>query len=684
MWYKVRASKDRYEFHLVDYKTGKKEPLFDREKLTAALAEIGAAKLKLDELSPDQFHLSEDRMSLKFPWNNQTLIYNRLDHSVSIAKPDKATAFQLEDSQPVHFQARKENPWKAYKEGTKLILEDREKKEKFELGSDDKETYYSGPYLFSPDFTKLVCVRVKLGEKHDVTVIESSPRTQLQPKVRILENYRKPGDAITILKPRLFDLATKKEIPISDKLFENPYDFEDRTLSWNSDSSQFTFEYNQRGHQVYRVLSVDAKTGAVRAIVNEETKTFFEYSGKKYIHWYDNKQKLLWMSERSGWNHLYRIDASTGSVLNPVTQGNWVVRSIVRTDDEKGQIWLNVGGIYPEQDPYYLHQIRVNYDGTGLVKLTEGDGSHFVTYSPDRKYILDRYSRVDMAPKTELRDAETGKLISVLETADDSDLKRMGWRSPERFVAKGRDGQTDIYGVVYRPMNFDPSKKYPVIENIYAGPQGAFVPKIFRAYDRKAEYAELGFIVVQIDGMGTSFRSKAFHDVCWKNLGDAGFPDRILWLKALAEKYPQVDLTRVGIFGGSAGGQNALGALLRHPDFYKVAVADCGCHDNRMDKIWWNELWMGWPVGKEYEEASNVVNAHKLQGKLLLTVGEIDSNVDPASTMQVVNALIKANKDFDMIVVPGGNHGVGETPYMNRRRMDFFVRHLLGVEPRAN
>lgn len=256
----------------------------------------------------------------------------------------------------------------------------------------------------------------------------------------------------------MFDLATKKEIPISDKLFENPYDFEDRTLSWNSDSSQFTFEYNQRGHQVYRVLSVDAKTGAVRAIVNEETKTFFEYSGKKYIHWYDNKQKLLWMSERSGWNHLYRIDASTGSVLNPVTQGNWVVRSIVRTDDEKGQIWLNVGGIYPEQDPYYLHQIRVNYDGTGLVKLTEGDGSHFVTYSPDRKYILDRYSRVDMAPKTELRDAETGKLISVLETADDSDLKRMGWRSPERFVAKGRDGQTDIYGVVYRPMNFDPSK----------------------------------------------------------------------------------------------------------------------------------------------------------------------------------------------------------------------------------
>ena len=223
-------------------------------------------------------------------------------------------------------------------------------------------------------------------------------------------------------------------------------------------------------------------------------------------------------------------------------------------------------------------------------------------------------------------------------------------------------------------------KKYPVIEDIYAGPQDSFVPKSFAAFHQPQTMAELGFIVVQIDGMGTSNRSKAFHDVCWKNLGDAGLPDRILWMKAAAAKYPYLDLNRVGIYGGSAGGQNSLRALLAHPEFYKVGVSACGCHDNRMDKIWWNEQWMGWPVGPQYAEQSNVTNAHKLQGKLLLIVGELDHNVDPASTMQVVNALIKAGKDFDLLVVPNADHGIGGA-YGVRRMHDFFVRHLLGVEP---
>jgi dipeptidyl aminopeptidase/acylaminoacyl peptidase len=260
-------------------------------------------------------------------------------------------------------------------------------------------------------------------------------------------------------------------------------------------------------------------------------------------------------------------------------------------------------------------------------------------------------------------------------------LLETGWRIPERFAAKGRDGKTEIHGVIFRPSNFDPRRTYPVIEQIYAGPQGAFVPKEFAPLHRTQSLAELGFIVVQVDGMGTNWRSKAFHDVCWKNLGDAGFPDRILWMKAAAEKDPSLDLSRVGIYGGSAGGQNAMGALLFHPEFYKVAVADCGCHDNRMDKIWWNEAWMGWPIGPEYAAQSNVTNAHKLRGKLLLFVGELDRNVDPASTMQAVNALIQAKKDFDLLVFPGAGHGAGGSPYGERRQRDFFVRHLLKVEP---
>jgi dipeptidyl aminopeptidase/acylaminoacyl peptidase len=257
-----------------------------------------------------------------------------------------------------------------------------------------------------------------------------------------------------------------------------------------------------------------------------------------------------------------------------------------------------------------------------------------------------------------------------------------GFRPPERFVAKGRDGVTDIWGILIEPSTFDAKRRYPVIESIYAGPHDHFVPKTWGLQARQRELAELGFVVVQIDGMGTNWRSRAFHDVCWRNLKDSGLPDRIVWLREAAKTRPWLDLERVGIFGGSAGGQSALAALLHHGDFYDVAVADCGCHDNRMDKIWWNEAWMGWPVGPWYADSSNVTHAAKLSGKLLLTVGELDRNVDPASTMQVVDALIRADKDFDFVMVPGGGHGVGESSYLARRRQDFFVRHLLGVEPR--
>jgi dipeptidyl-peptidase 4 len=281
----------------------------------------------------------------------------------------------------------------------------------------------------------------------------------------------------------------------------------------------------------------------------------------------------------------------------------------------------------------------------------------------------------------ELRRTEDGKLLCALEETDTSELSASGWRAPERFVAKGRDGATDIYGVIFRPKNFDPQKKYPVLEDIYAGPHDSFVPKAFQPNYRNQKLTDTGFIVVQIDGMGTSNRSKKFHDVCWKNLADSGFPDRILWIKAAAAKYPYMDLDRVGIYGTSAGGQSALRGMLDHGDFYKACVSDSGCHDNRMDKIWWNEQWMGWPVDESYARSSNVNDAHKLQGKLLLMVGEMDTNVDPATTMQVVNQLIKADKDFELLYMPGAGHGVARTPYGAKRLVDFFVRTLLKPDP---
>ncbi len=539
---------------------------------------------------------------------------------------------------------------------------------------------YGERFWWSPDSTKLVALRTKQGQERKVYLIESSPKDQLQPRLHWYE-YLKPGDRIPQDQPHLFDVGARREIPLNNELFSNPWSIEN--VRWEPDGKRFTFVYNQRGHQVLRIIAIDAGSGAARTVVNEESSTFIDYAFKQYAHYLDATGEVIWMSERDGWNQLYLYDAHSGRVKNQITAGDWVVRGVDRVEDQPRRLWFRAGGIRPGQDPYYIHYCRINFDGSGLVVLTEGDGTHTADFSPDRRFFVDTWSRVDQPPVIELRRSEDGQKVCDLERADWSRLLATGWRPPERFVAKGRDGATDIYGVLYRPTNFDPNTKYPVVEQIYAGPQDAYVPKAFHPFYPAQELAELGFIVVQIDGMGTSWRSKRFHDVCWQHLADAGFPDRILWLKAAAAQYPQMDLTRVGIYGGSAGGQNAMRALLDHGDFYKVAVADCGCHDNRMDKIWWNELWMGWPVGPQYAENSNVTQADRLQGKLLLVVGELDRNVDPASTMQVVNALVKADKDFDLLVVPGAGHGAAETPYGKRRRADYFVRNLLGVEPRS-
>ncbi|MCY3003541.1 MAG: prolyl oligopeptidase family serine peptidase [Planctomycetota bacterium] len=518
------------------------------------------------------------------------------------------------------------------------------------------------------------------GGDRVVHYVESSPRGSVHPVLRSYP-YLKPGDPIPQRWPRLFESATGREIPLSRELFDNPWSI-DRER-WAPDGSRFTFVYNQRGHTVVRLVSLDALTGKATAVIDENGPTFFDYAAKLWLHHVEGSDEVLWMSERSGWNHLWRIDGRTGAVLGAVTSGEWVVKRVVHVDDARRELLLVVAGRHEGEDPYHEHFARVNFDGTGFVELTDADGTHELELSPDRRFALDRWSRVDHAPVVELRRLSDGAKLLELGRANTTALAATGWRAPERFVAKGRDGTTDIFGLVHWPSNFDPSRPHPIVEQIYAGPHDFHVPKEFHSHHGHAsELAELGFVVVQIDGMGTNWRSKAFHDVAWKNLADSGFPDRIAWLRALAATHPGLDLTRVGIFGGSAGGQNALRALLDHGDFYRAAVADCGCHDNRVDKIWWNELWMSWPLGPHYEASSNVAHASRLQGDLLLIVGEADRNVDPASTMQVVDALVRADKDFDLLVIPGGGHGSGGSPYGWRRTMDFFVRKLLHVEPR--
>jgi dipeptidyl-peptidase-4 len=531
--------------------------------------------------------------------------------------------------------------------------------------------------FWSPDSNYVVALRTTQVTERRVYMVESSPKDQLQPKLHSYP-YLKPGDDIPVGKPHLFNINTQREISLDSSLFDTPWSID--RIQWAPDSSTFMFQFNQRGHQVMRVLTVEAMTGKVRTIVNEVCDTFFDYSSKQFLKVLPDTHELIWMSERNGWNHLYLYDTSSGKVKNPITQGQWVVRAIERVDTEKRQIWFRAMGFYPDQDPYFIHYARVDFDGKNLTLLTQGNGTHSLEYSPNQAYYIDTYSRANLPPVHELRKTEYCTLACALEKADASELTASGRTLPEPFVAKGRDGSTNIHGLIHRPLNYDPTQSYPVIESIYAGPHGAHVSKSFQASSGRWALADLGFIIVQIDGMGTNWRSKAFHDVCWKNLVDAGFPDRVRWIKAAAKKYPYMDLDRVGIYGGSAGGQNSLGALLTHGHFYKVAVSDCGCHDNRMDKIWWNEQWMGYPIGPHYDAQSNVTLAKNLTGKLLLVVGELDRNVDPASSMQVANALIKADKDFDLLVIPGAGHGATGSAYGKRRLRDYFVEHLLKVK----
>ena len=570
--------------------------------------------------------------------------------------------------------------WSVFLDDGVVMLQNRETGVVTHLETDlDGKSPFRGRIFWAPDSSAFVVSNTKDVTRRKVTIVESSPPDQLQPKLREF-SYPKPGDPLPKPTPVLFriDEAGHSWQAISTKLFPNPFTETDSlTVVWSPNSREFYLNDNERGHQQYRILAANAETGDVRVVVEETADTFIDYRGKTWRHWLHESGELIWMSERDGWCHLWLYDIATGKVKNRITQGAWPVRNVLHVDVERRVIWFLASGLNTDEDPYHLHLCRVKFDGSEFRQLTSADGNHQIEFSPDRQFFIAKWSRVDHPPVHELRKSVDGSLVCRLEEADIDALLETGWSMPERFVAAGRDGKTDIHGLLIKPSNFDPVKSYPVVENIYAGPHSAFVPKDFGLMTGLYRVAELGFIVVKIDGMGTNHRGKAFHDVCWKNLKDAGFPDRIAWIKAAAEDRPWMDLTRVGIYGGSAGGQNAMRALLDHHDFYHVAVADCGCHDNRMDKVWWNEQWMGWPVDESYARNSNAEDARKLKGELLLIVGELDRNVDPASTLQVVGALQKAGKRFELMPIIGAGHGAAETPYGNRLRMEFLTRHLL-------
>ena len=543
----------------------------------------------------------------------------------------------------------------------------------------DSLCYYSAWGTLSPDERYLATVKITPAPKHYVYYVESSPKDRLEPRLHKQE-YAKPGDSLNYRVPVIVELATGRVIVPSTELFSRQYYV--TAPRWDKDGRTVTFEFNERGHKTYRVLEMSAETGRVRTLIEEKNPKYVNYNHQRRIDLEDGRH-ILWTSERDGRNHIYLYDRQKAKLVRQITKGEFYVRGIQHVDEDNQTIYFSANGGRGTEDPYFIHYYKVRLDGRGLTCLTPEEGTHEATFTTDMRYLIDTYSTVTQPPVTVLRSGTDGAVIRTLEQADISNLKAQGWQAPEVFVAKGRDGQTDMWGLIQRPSNFDPAKKYPVIEYIYSGPGDQYVPKSFTPMLwNLADLAELGFIVVQLDAMTTSFRTRQFEEVCYKNLADAGLPDRIAWIRAAAERYPYMDIDRVGIYGCSAGGQNALSAVLFHGDFYKAAYAACGCHDNRMDKIWWNEQWMGYPVDSSYVRCSNLENAHRLERPLMLVVGEMDDNVDPASTMQVANALIRAGKDFELVVVPGARHTMGET-FGQHKRYDFFVRHLLRQEPPA-
>jgi dipeptidyl aminopeptidase/acylaminoacyl peptidase len=706
-WYRNDQPAGAREFILVDAEAGKRTEAFDHKKLAAALSKAAAKDYRADRLPFDRIEFVEDDRAIQFKvgdtiWKCDLTTYDcsRVEKSATAPLPKFVPITNEETTRaespwpdglapdaehPVAIQRPRREPddvpspdrkRTAFIKDNNVHIRDADGKV-VRLSDDGKDGQSYGLLSWASDSKTLVAFRIEPGDKKEVYLIESSPRDGGRAKMRS-RPYPLPGDKFTTYELTLFDVENKKmHRPAVDRI-----DFHSPSVRWHKDGHRFTYQKIDRGHQRFRLIEVDTQTGKARNLIDETTKTFLwtEHGVGIVLHHLDKTEEIIYASERDGWRHLCLIDAVKGEVKNQITKGEYVVRRIDRIDEDRRQVWFYASGKVAGQDPYFLHYYRVNFDGSGLVALTEGNGTHRVQFSPDRKYLIDGYSRVDMAPVHELRRVSDGKLVCDLEKADISELKANGWETPEVFVAKGRDGKTDIWGLIHRPRNLDTAKKYPVLEYIYAGPHDSHVPKSFSPFRRFRSLTELGFIVVQIDGMGTANRSKAFHDVCWHNLKDAGFPDRILWHRAAAKKYTYYDVARVGIYGTSAGGQNSTAAMLFHSDFYRAAVSACGCHDNRMDKASWNEQWMGYPVGPHYADNSNITHAAKLRGKLLLIVGEVDVNVPPESTLRLVDALIKAGKDFDLLVVPGMGHSDGGA-YGNRRLQDFFVRHLHGVEP---
>jgi dipeptidyl aminopeptidase/acylaminoacyl peptidase len=712
-WYRVRR-RDGVAFVRVDAAKGTRAPAFNHERLAAALSEASGKPVDPQHLPFDKIELAADGSTVGFTVDGTNWLCDLATYACTKGDgvaPEPTDAVRSPDGQWEAF-ARDDNLWvrKAGGGGEKQLSQGGVEENAFGsplvsplatagLAEPDKPVAF-----WSPDGKRVLTVRIDTRDALKFHLVQSLPLDgSIRPKLHSYV-YPLPGDT-QLPKAEIwsFDVETgegrKLNAPDAPMLYYGS-PLWDHNLWWSEDGDRAYVLTRDRGYLAFRLTELNTATGAAREVVAETSEQGID----PFLFWAEinvrvigDGSEVIWWSQRDGWAHLYRYNAKTGKPLNRLTSGAWNVAEIVHVDEPNRLIYLTGLGREDGHDPYYQHLYRVSLDGGEPELLTPENAEHSIVFSPSGKYFIDTTSRLDQPPTTLLR-SSAGALVLELEQADVSALTSTGWQAPERFTAKARDGVTDVYGVIFRPTGFDPSKQYPVIDNIYAGPQVNQAPTSFadsrpfggpyragrgRGFWHAQAIAELGFVVVMIDGLGMPGRSKAYHDKTYLDLGDGGIEDHIVALRQLGDRYPYLDLSRVGIFGHSAGGYASAHAILTFPDFYKVCVSSAGNHDHRLDKAVWVERYMGFPVGDHYREQANQTLAANLKGKLLLIHGEMDENVHIASTYVLVDALIKENKDFDLLVIPNTPHFCDGNRYFVRRRWDYFVRHLLGAEPPA-
>ncbi|SFB56964.1 S9 family peptidase [Algoriphagus aquimarinus] len=681
-------TKDGKRFFLTDIEKGETKEAFDHKELAKLLSEKSGETIAASDLPFTRIQVKEDG-SILFEWMNKSWTYKE-----GTLESKRPTA----DSRDRSVSISPDGNWKAYVRNFNLYVESLETGEEIQLSYDGKKDYEYASFWgwsdmvlgengvrpehlsinWSPDSKKIQTQIVDLRLAEKMLLLDNSQDDKFRPQ--LMGYYRaSPGDtSVVMYTPVLFELESKKENKFPSLSLPH---FIGMYFNWDSDSENLYGTYLQRGFKSFDLLEINADSKEIRKVYSESSPTHI--NNDNIFVKLDNGQFILG-TEKSGWNQLYLMDWKTGKLINRITSGDYVVKNLLSIDEENNNIYFEASGKEENVNPYYSFVYKVNFDGTGLELLTPENAFHDISYGSGKDYFIDNYSTVDQPTVSVVRELKTGKVVHEVSKADISILVKKGYQAPKQFTATAKDGETTIYGIYYVPTDFSSKKKYPIVDYTYSGPHIDITPKTFKAglIGLQQPMAELGFVVVTVDGLGTHGRGKAFNDVSYNNLGD-GTTDHVLAIKELAAKNKFMDVDKVGIFGHSAGGYDAGRAMLLHPDFYKVGVASAGDHDHRMEKAWWPEMYMGYPTGDFYHEQSNITNAANLKGHLLLAHGGIDENVNPSATFKFAEALINAGKDFDLFIWPSRNHSFGRTAgdYFTKKRWDYFIEHLMGEKP---